>query len=104
MKASLLEKFIQMSERLEELQMLLSDAETIKSATKFQQLSKEFAQLEPIVERFKKFQSLQQEWDEIQAWLQDDDKELKQLAEQEYPIVKQKLEEIEEVLQWDLIP
>jgi peptide chain release factor 1 len=104
MKASLLEKFIQMSERLEELQMLLSDAETIKSAPKFQQLSKEFAQLDPIVERFKKFQSLQQEWDEIQAWLQDDDKELKQLAEQEYPIVKQKLEEIEEILQWDLIP
>lgn len=104
MKASLLEKFIQMYERLEELQMLLSDAETIKSAPKFQQLSKEFAQLDPIVERFKKFQSLQQEWDEIQAWLQDDDKELKQLAEQEYPIVKQKLEEIEEILQWDLIP
>lgn len=104
MKTSLVEKFIQMSERLEELQMLLSDAQTIQSPTKFQQLSKEFAQLEPIVERFKIYQHLQQEWDDIQVWLKDDDKELKQLAEQEYPIVKQKLEDMEEALQWDLIP
>ncbi len=104
MKTSLIEKFIQMSERLEELQMLLSDAQTIQSPTKFQQLSKEFAQLEPIVERFKNYQHLQQEWDDIQAWLKDDDKELKQLAEQEYPIVKQKLEDMAEALQWDLIP
>ena len=58
MKASLLEKFIQMSERLEELQHLLSDSDTIKDTQKFQQLSKEFAQLEPIVERFHQYQKI----------------------------------------------
>jgi peptide chain release factor 1 len=104
MKASLLEKFIQMSERLEELQHLLSDSDTIKDTQKFQQLSKEFAQLEPIVERFHQYQKTQAEWDELELMLQDEDKELKALAEQEYPVLKQKKADIEEALQWDLIP
>jgi peptide chain release factor 1 len=104
MKASLLEKFIQMAERHEEIQHLLSDSETIKDTQKFQQLSKEFAQLEPIVERFSDYQKLADEWQALQAMLEDDDKELKALAEQEYPVLKQKLETIEEALQLDLIP
>lgn len=104
MKPSLLEKFIQMAERLEEVQALLSDAETIKVTAKFQQLSKEFAQLEPIVSRFQIYQKLQQEWEELQLMLEDSDKELKSMAEQEYPVLKQKIQEQEELLQWDLIP
>jgi peptide chain release factor 1 len=104
MKQSLLEKFIQMSERLEELQHLLSDSDTIKDTNRFQALSKEFAQLEPIVERFQQYQKLQEEWQELELMLQDDDKELKSLAEQEYPILKQKLQDVGDALQWDLIP
>ena len=104
MKASLLEKFMHMSERLEELQHLLSDSQTIKDTQKFQQLSKEFAHLEPIVERYHQYQKLQNEWQELEAMLQDNDKELKALAEQEYPFLKQKLQDLEETLQWDLIP
>ena len=104
MKKSLLEKFIQMSERLEELQHLLSDGDTIKNTQKFQQFSKEFAQLEPIVERFQNYQKLQAEWETLELMLQDEDRELRILAEQEYPILKQKLNDIEDALQWDLIP
>lgn len=104
MKKSLFEKFIQMSERLEELQHLLSDGDTIKNTQKFQQLSKEFAQLEPIVERFQNYQKLQAEWEALELMLQDDDREFRLLAEQEYPILKQKLHDIEDALQWDLIP
>ncbi|NDH08435.1 MAG: peptide chain release factor 1 [Gammaproteobacteria bacterium] len=104
MKASLIEKFIQMAERLEELQALLSEPDTIKNASQFQQLSKEFSKLDPIVERFKRYQHIQVEWDELQVFLKDDDIELKQMAEQEYPVLKQKLEEMDEALQWALIP
>lgn len=104
MKKSLIEKFIQMSERLEELQHLLSDGDTIKNTQKFQQFSKEFAQLEPIVERFQNYQKLQAEWETLELMLQDEDRELRILAEQEYPILKQKLNDIEDALQWDLIP
>ena len=104
MKDSLIEKFNHMVERLEELQMLLSDPETIKNAKNFQQLSKEFAQLEPIVERFQSYLALKKDWDDIQTWLSEDDREMRQLAEQEYPVIKQKLLTIEENLQWDLVP
>lgn len=104
MKDSLIEKFNHMVERLEELQMLLSDPETIKNAKNFQQLSKEFAQLEPIVERFQSYLALKKDWYDIQTWLSEDDKEMRQLAEQEYPVIKQKLLTIEENLQWDLVP
>lgn len=104
MKASLIEKFIQMAERLEELQALLSDPETIKHASRFQQLSKEFSKLEPIVARFLKYQEIQREWDELQVLLKEEDIELRQMAEQEYPVLKQKLEDMGEALQWDLIP
>jgi peptide chain release factor 1 len=104
MKASLLEKFIQMSERYEEIQHLLAEPETIQDGQKFQTLSKEYAHLEPIVERFHQLQKLQTEWDELQTMLGDSDPELRSLAEQEYPSLKQKKEEVEEALQWDLIP
>ena len=104
MKDSLIEKFNHMVERLEELQMLLSDPETIKNAKNFQQLSKEFAQLGPIVERFQSYLALKKDWDDIQTWLSEDDREMRQLAEQEYPVIKQKLLTIEENLQWDLVP
>ena len=104
MKASLIEKFINMAERLEELQALLSQPDIIKHASQFQQLSKEFSKLDPIVERFKQYQQVQIEWDELQALLKDEDIELKQMAEQEYPVLKQKLEAMDEALQWALLP
>ena len=104
MKASLIEKFINMAERLEELQALLSQPDIIKHASQFQQLSKEFSKLDPIVERFKQYQHVQVEWDELQALLKDEDIELKQMAEQEYPVLKQKLEAMDEALQWALLP
>jgi peptide chain release factor 1 len=104
MKASLLEKFIQMSERFEEIQHLLAEPDTLQDSQKFQALSKEYAHLEPIVERFRCLQKIQAEWDELQLMLSDQDLELRALAEQEYPSLKHQKEELEEALQWDLIP
>ena len=49
MKASLLSKLETIVERYEELAALLSDAEIISDQGRFRALSREYAELEPVV-------------------------------------------------------
>ena len=49
MKASILEKLDRLKERYEEVSALLSEAEIINNQNKFRELSKEYAELEPVV-------------------------------------------------------
>jgi peptide chain release factor 1 len=53
MKASILEKLDRLKERYEEVSALLSEAEVINNQTKFRELSKEYAELEPVVNAYK---------------------------------------------------
>ena len=48
MKASILQKLEHLSDRYQEVQALLSDAEIIADQDRFRALSKEYAELEPV--------------------------------------------------------
>lgn len=102
MKASLLRKLEILSERHEELKRLLSDARVIQDAKQFRDYSKEYASLEPLSLAYQHYQRLSLELQQAEAMLSDID--LKAMAAEEVPVLKQQLTELQEQLQILLLP
>ncbi len=96
----LLPKLMPLKSRHEELAALMSAGGL--SGEEFARLSKEYAELSPVVEAFARWQSTKKEMDELQALLADP--EMKAMAESEYYALKEKLPELERGLQLSLIP
>ena len=59
MKDSILHKLSNLKDRYEELEALLSDGEVIGNQDRFRSLSKEFAEIEPVVKAFTAYQAIQ---------------------------------------------
>lgn len=104
MKPSLLNKLIALSERHEEIAALLSDASVINDQNRFRDLSKEYVQLEGIVQCFDRYQKSIADVKSAHDLLQDEDKELRALAENEITHAKQQQAELEQQLQLLLLP
>ena len=56
MKDSIQNKLDALRDRFDELEALLSDAEIISNQDRFRELSKEYAELEPVVKSYRRFQ------------------------------------------------
>ena len=67
MKASILAKLDSLSERYEEVGALMSDPDIIGDQNKFRELSKEYAELEPVVKCYLSFQEVVSNIDEAKA-------------------------------------
>lgn len=104
MKPSIHHKLESLSERLQELDALLSDPETIANQIRFRELSMEYAQANPLVTCFRKYQAILDEIAETEAMLGDDDSAVRALAEEELQQAHQNLEEIEEDIKKLLVP
>lgn len=91
-------KLSKAADRYEELTDLLSHPETLGDSKKFQTFSKEQSKLSPFVDIFHKYQSVIDELEGNTAIVQDpeEDKELKDMAKEEIPGLKKRLEELEE--------
>ena len=59
MKDSIFNKLENLKDRYQELEALLSDGEVLSSQERFRTLSKEFAEIEPVVKAFMQFQEVQ---------------------------------------------
>ncbi|MDH5777498.1 MAG: PCRF domain-containing protein, partial [Gammaproteobacteria bacterium] len=73
MKASLQNKLESLSDRLEEISHLLADPGVIGDQHKFRSLSQEYAQLDPVVAVFKKYQKTLSNLAEAKRMQQDSD-------------------------------
>jgi peptide chain release factor 1 len=104
MKASLELKLDKMAERFQELGQLLSDADVISNQDKFRSFSKEYAQLEQIVNTYNEFILATEQLDEAKLLLKDSDVEMQSLAQDEIDEVKSRLELLDGQLQIHLIP
>lgn len=104
MKASLLNKLDILHDRFEELTALLGDAEVISDQTKFRAYSKEYAEVEPVVQVFQAFRKVQEDLQSAQALLKDNDPDMREMAEQEVADSKEQLAELEAQLQRMLLP
>lgn len=98
MKESLKTKLQTLVDRYEELNALLSDTEVISNQQRFRQLSKEHAQLGPIVQCFQQFEKAQQAEQNANELLNENDEELRELAKEELKQAR----EIQEKLTYDL--
>ncbi len=104
MKPSIQSRLEQLNERYEEVSALLSDQGTIANQDKFRDLSKEFAEIEPIVHCFKAWQQARADVGEARELARDGDAEMRAMAEEELEAAEQKSEELDVELQRLMLP
>ena len=104
MKPSVLNKLDQLLDRYEELSALLSDAETINDQEKFRALSKEFAEIEPVVKCYGDYRRVLDDIETAKTMQSESDAELRELADEELKSGNEKRESLEGDLQTLLLP
>ena len=104
MKPSLLNKLATLQDRFEELTALLGDAEVIANQPQFRAYSREYAEVEPVVQAYRQLCKVQDDLAGAQALLKDSDPDLRAMAEEEVEQAKASLEELEDHLQRMLLP
>jgi len=104
MKASLLAKLETLTDRHEEVSALLSDSQTIADQAKFRELSREYAELEPVVASYAQYRQLKADLDEARQMLDDADPEVRDMAREELDSGSSRLAVLETDLQTLLLP
>ncbi|MGD2081995.1 MAG: peptide chain release factor 1 [Chromatiales bacterium] len=102
MQPSIRSKLEHVSERFAEITALLALPETQADQDRFRNLSREYAQLEPIVDRFRRFRELELEIESARELLQDP--EMRELAREELAGAHQQQLQLEPELQLLLVP
>lgn len=104
MKSSIQSRLEQLVDRFEEVSALLSDQGTIANQDKFRDLSREFAEIEPIVHCFQAWQKSRDDVKEASELARDGDADMRAMAEEELGLAEQKSEELDEELQRLMLP
>ena len=104
MKESLLNKLELLCARHEEISALLSDIGTINDQDKFRSLSMEYSQLEDVVKSFNAFQQAQAALVSAREMLEEDDAEMREMAEEEIAENSSQIEKLEVELQKSFLP
>ena len=104
MKPSIQNKLESLSDRLQELDGLLSDPEIISNQSRFRALSMEYAQVNPLVTCFRKYQAALDDIAKTEAMLQDKDTAVRRLAEEELQHARQQITLLEEEIKALLVP
>ena len=102
MKPSISSKLVQLSNRLEELNQLLSDEDVTSNMDNYRKLTREHAELTPVVEQFHAYQQAEADIRTAESMLADPD--MKEFAETEIQDGQSKLVHIENELQKQLLP
>jgi len=98
------EKLQEIEHRFERLTADLGNPEVIGDRSRFSQVAKERAQLEPLVETFREYKSVRREVESHTALLVDSDAEMRDLALEELPPLREKLLQLNERLKILLLP
>ena len=104
MKASLVEKLQTLGYRQKELGAMLSDPEIVGQQARFRDLSKEYAQLEPIVVAYGRYQTITDDIAAAESMLSEDDASMKALAQEELVELREAQSAVEAELTVLLLP
>ena len=104
MHDSMLKKLDQLQNRINEIETLLVDPETVKDIEKYTQLNKEFSELKPIVEKFEQYNQIIKSISDANEILDSGDEDLKSLAEDDLKNYINKPEILEQELKLMLLP
>jgi len=104
MKESIHLRLQQVSARHEEIALLLSEPDVFSDQNRYRDLSREYAQLEPLVQSWRNWQQSQTTIEEATQMMSEADPELRQIAREELTQETSRLEELEQELQLLLLP
>ncbi|MYL26471.1 MULTISPECIES: peptide chain release factor 1 [Halomonadaceae] len=104
MKESIARRLDQLVERHEEISALLADPATIGNQKQFRNLSREYAEIEPVVETYREYRQVKENMAEAEALQNDGDPDMREMAEEELARGRERLEELEASLQTLMLP
>jgi peptide chain release factor 1 len=103
-KASIRERLQQVSSRYEELGLLLSQPDVFSDQNRYRDLSREYAQLEPVVQSWQAWRQAEATVEQAQQMLGESDPEMRALAEEELSAGQTRLEQLESEIRVLLLP
>ncbi|KMT66377.1 peptide chain release factor 1 [Catenovulum maritimum] len=104
MKETIIRKLEGLEERYEEVQVLLGEPDIIMDQDKFRSLSKEYSQLEDVVKGFRDYKQALEDLAAANEMMEEDDAEMREMAQEEVKAAKIQLEELTDALQILLLP
>jgi peptide chain release factor 1 len=104
MKDSIRRKLEITSERMEEISHLLADPEVISDQNKFRSLSQEYSQIEPIINLFNEYKSLNEDLLAAEEMKQDKDTAIQIMGNDESILLKEKISSLLINIKKSLIP
>ncbi|MCS4504107.1 Peptide chain release factor RF1 [wastewater metagenome] len=104
MKDSLQRKLDQLAERHQEIEALLADPEVIGDQRRFTGLSREYAQLEPLVRTLNAYRRTQADLRAAEEMREEDDSEMRAMAEDEIAGLGERLASLEGELEVLMLP
>ena len=104
MKPSIQTRLEQLSDRFEEVSGLLSDPGVIADQNRFRDLSREFAEIEPIIQCFRAWQSSLDDIEAARELASDGDEDMREMAAEELAGAEQKRDELDRELQQLMLP
>ncbi len=104
MNESVRNRLLELRERMQEVNALLADPGTIADLERFRALSREYAELSPVVECFEKYEAACAAVESAREMLADADPELRQLAEEERREAEAQRDALERELHKLLLP
>ncbi len=100
----MIEKLEEIQQKFERLTAELSDPEVLGNAERLRRVSKERAGLEKVVEAFREYKSVARQLEETLVMLEDKDPDVRDMAREELPGLKEQRTALEENLKILLLP
>jgi peptide chain release factor 1 len=104
MKSTLHERLQQAASRHEEVGLLLSQPDIFSDQNRFRELSREYAQLEPLIDSWQEWLATNEVIQEARKMLDDADRDMRQMAEVELQEAGSRLESLENDIRLLLLP
>lgn len=101
---NMLEKLRQMEENFLRMQEKMTDPDAISDNRAYARLMRDYKHMQPIMEKYHAFLHAQKDFDEARELLDEDDEELRQMAQQELDRAKDKQASLEGELKRMLLP
>ncbi|MGM0419964.1 MAG: peptide chain release factor 1 [Bacillota bacterium] len=102
---SVIDKFEELKDDYNKLSKKISDPEVMSDSQKYQKLLRRHARLKKVVDKYKRYQDLEQQAEEAREMIEmSEDKEMEELAQDELNEIEPKLDRLSEELPLLLIP
>lgn len=100
----MLDKLEAIYDRYQNLEEQMSDPDIIVDMDRYKKVSKSYKDLKPIVEAYQEYKNLLGNRDSAKQALNDEDPEMREMAQEELDTILPQLEELEEKIKYLLIP